>query len=106
MRFATCNEGFEGWAWEKVCDFAREVGYAGIEVAPFTLAERAEAVTPARRDELRQSAESRGLRIIGLHWLLVKPAGLYITHTDAAVRVRTADYFCELVKLCAISTAA
>lgn len=101
MKFGICNELFEGWAWEKVCDFARHAGYQGIEVAPFTLAERAEAIDPARRREVRQAAESRGLRIVGLHWLLVKPPGMYITHTDPAVRKQTADYFVQLVFLCA-----
>lgn len=101
MRYAICNEMFGDWTWERVCDFARETGYEGIEVAPFTLAERAELVDPARRVELRRVAESRGLRIIGLHWLLVKPEGMYVTHPDAEVRGRTADYFCRLVELCA-----
>jgi sugar phosphate isomerase/epimerase len=101
MRFAICNELFENWPWEKLCDFVRSVGYRGIEVAPFTLAERAEWITPQRRAELRESAESRGLEIIGLHWLLMKPPGFYITHPDAAIRSATARYFVELVSLCA-----
>lgn len=101
MRFAICNELFEGWEWERVCDFARGLGYEGLEVAPFTLADSAEQVTPQRRLELRRSTEARGIEVIGLHWLLVKPPGLYITHPDAAVRQRTSDYFRQLVDLCA-----
>lgn len=101
MKLGICNELFENWPWEKICDFARGIGYRGIEVAPFTLAERAELITPQRRVELRESAESRGLEIIGLHWLLMKPPGLYITHPDAGIRRATARYFVELVSLCA-----
>ena len=101
MRFAICNELFEGWPWDKVCDFSRGLGYEGLEVAPFTLADSADAVSPQRRVELRRAAESRGVQVLGLHWLLVKPPGLYITHPDAAVRRRTADYFVKLVDLCA-----
>lgn len=101
MKFAICNELFEGWPWEKVCDFVRPLGYEGLEVAPFTLADSAEQLTPQRRAELRRAAEERGVEILGLHWLLVKPPGLYITHPDAAVRRRTADYFRQLVDLCA-----
>jgi sugar phosphate isomerase/epimerase len=101
MKFGICNELFENWPWEKVCDFASGIGYRGIEVAPFTLAERAELITPQRRAALRESAESRRLEIIGLHWLLVKPPGLYITHPDAGIRMETARYFMELVGLCA-----
>jgi sugar phosphate isomerase/epimerase len=101
LRFAICNELFEGWEWERVCDFARELGYEGLEVAPFTLADSAAQVSPRRRSDLRRSAETRGVEVLGLHWLLVKPPGLYITHPDPAVRRRTSDYFRELVDLCA-----
>jgi len=101
VKFSICNELFENWTWQRICDFVREVGYDGIEVAPFTLGERAEAVSPAMRSELRNTAEQRGLRIVGLHWLLIKPPGLHITHPDAPIRAATAAYFGELVKLCA-----
>lgn len=101
MRFAICNEIFEGWPWEKVCAFAASLGYTGLEVSPFTLADRAELVTPNRRRELRAQAAAAGVEVLGLHWLLVKPPGLYITHTDAAIRKATSDYFTQLVHLCA-----
>jgi sugar phosphate isomerase/epimerase len=101
LRFAICNELFENWPWEKVCDYVAGLGYEGLEVAPFTLADSAEQVSPQRRAELRRAAEARGLEVLGLHWLLVKPPGLYITQPDAAVRRRTADYFRQLVDLCA-----
>jgi sugar phosphate isomerase/epimerase len=84
-----------------VCDYAAGLGYEGLEVAPFTLADSAEQVSPQRRAELRRAAEARGVAVLGLHWLLVKPPGLYITHPDGAVRRRTADYFRQLVELCA-----
>ena len=101
MRFAICNEIFEGWPWEKVCAFVQSVGYTGLEVSPFTLADRAEQVTPDRRRELKQQASAHGVEVLGLHWLLVKPPGMYITHTDAQIRRQTADYFTALVHLCA-----
>jgi sugar phosphate isomerase/epimerase len=100
MKLGICNELFVNWPWEKICDFANGVGYQGIEVAPFTLAERAEQITAQQRAALRESAESRGLEIIGLHWLLMTPPGLYITHPDAVIRKKTARYFVELVGLC------
>lgn len=101
MRFAICNEIFEGWPWEKVCAFVASIGYTGLEVAPFTLADRAEEISPDRRRELKQQAADRGVEVLGLHWLLVKPIGMYITHTDAQIRKQTADYFTALVHLCA-----
>lgn len=101
MQLSICNEMFEGWAWPRVCDFVKSVGYDGIEIAPFTFAERAELITPGERKSIRETAESRGLQIAGLHWLLVKPAGMYVTHTDPAIRRQTADYFTQLTHLCA-----
>ncbi len=100
MKLGICNELFVNWPWEKICDFVGGIGYRGIEVAPFTLAERAERITSQRRKALRESAESRGLKIIGLHWLLMNQPLLHITHPDAFIRKETALYFVELVDLC------
>lgn len=101
MKFAICQEVFEGWDWERQCRFIQEVGYDGIEVAPFTLASRITDVTPARRQELRKQAEACGLTICGLHWLLAKTEGLHITTFDAAIRRATVDYLIELGRACA-----
>src|SRR5215207_225126 len=100
MRYAICNETFEGWDHARVCRTAAELGYTGLEVAPFTLAPRITDVTPAQRQKLRQEAESAGVPIIGLHWLLAKTEGLQLTSPDAAVRQRTADYLVELARAC------
>ena len=101
MKFAICQELFEGWDWERQCDFIARTGYAGVEVAPFTLAPRIEDVSAERRRTLRRQAEDRGLRVIGLHWLLAKTQGLHLTTADAAVRRATADYLRALGDACA-----
>jgi sugar phosphate isomerase/epimerase len=101
MKFAICQELFENWDWERQCQFMKEVGYDGIEVAPFTLANRITDVSPARRRELRRQAESNGLSICGLHWLLAKTEGLHLTTFDAEVRRNTANYLVELGQACA-----
>ena len=92
---------FEGWPWERVCDFVRSLGYTGWRSAPFTLAEqrRRRHAGPAAANSA--AAAERRSEILGLHWLLVKPAGLYLTTPDPAVRKRTPDYFVTLVHLCA-----
>jgi sugar phosphate isomerase/epimerase len=100
MKYAICNETFEGWDHARVCRTAAELGYTGLEVAPFTLAPRITDVAAGRRKELRRQAEEAGLRIIGLHWLLAKTDGLMLTSPDAAVRQRTADYLVELARAC------
>ena len=100
MRYAICNETFEGWAHEAVCRFVAGLGYAGLEIAPFTLAPRITDVSADRRRELRRQAEDHGLALIGLHWLLAKTEGLHLTSPDAGVRQATADYLVELARCC------
>jgi sugar phosphate isomerase/epimerase len=100
MRYAICNETFEGWDHERVCATAARLGYTGLEVAPFTLAPRITDVTAERRRALRRQAEDTGLQILGLHWLLAKTEGLMLTSPDPAVRGRTADYLGELARCC------
>jgi sugar phosphate isomerase/epimerase len=98
MRYAICNETFEGWDHARVCRQVAELGYQGLEIAPFTLAPRITDVTAEQRKKLRQEAESCGLRIFGLHWLLAKTEGFQLTAADPAIRQRTADYLIELAR--------
>src|SRR3954454_22451156 len=100
MKYAICNETFEGWDHARVCVRVAELGYTGLEVAPFTLAPRITDVSAARRAELRRQAESAGVRIIGLHWLLAKTEGFMLTSPDVGVRQRTADYLAQLARAC------
>lgn len=100
MKFAICNETFPDWSFEKACTFARECGYTGLEIAPFTLAKYATDVPANRRLELKKIAADSGLEIIGLHWLLAQTEGFYLTSPELAVRQRTADYFKALIHLC------
>lgn len=107
MKFAICNELFETWNTDKGFDFPRvfeyvtKCGYTGIEIAPFTLGEYVFRISAARRMEIRRWAEQNGLEISGLHWLLAKTEGYYLTSPDSMVRQRTADYFLDLIRLCA-----
>ncbi|OHE88346.1 MAG: hypothetical protein A3G75_04245 [Verrucomicrobia bacterium RIFCSPLOWO2_12_FULL_64_8] len=101
MRFAICNEVFAGWDFRRVVEHVAGLGYDGLEIAPFTLADQVNGISPARRRELRALAAERGLAITGLHWLLVKPAGLHVCHPDPAVRLRTVDYLRRLIDFCA-----
>ena len=100
MKFAICNETFLDWPFDKAFSFAAECGYTGIEVAPFTMATDARQISAARRAEVRRQAEAAGLEVVGLHWLLAKTEGYYLTTPDAAVRRRTAEYVQELARLC------
>jgi sugar phosphate isomerase/epimerase len=101
MKYAICNETFEGWEHARVCARVAELGYTGLEVAPFTLAPLITDVTAERRALLRRQAESAGVRIIGLHWLLAKTEGFQLTSPDPAARKRTGEYLAELVRAAA-----
>lgn len=100
MKFAICNELFEGWAFDRVCQFVRSVGYEGLELAPFTLAPTADDLTASQRADLRRQADDAGLRIVGLHWLLARTQGFHLTAADPGVRRRTAVYLASLARLC------
>src|SRR5205807_5660826 len=78
-----------------------ELGYGGIEVAPFTLADDVRSIDAAQRSRIAAAARRTGLEIVGLHWLLVSPKGLSITSDDEAVRAETADYLAALADFCA-----
>lgn len=101
MRLAICNEMFEGWEFERVCATAAEIGYEGVEIAPFTLGALANQVSKEQRDEMREAARRHGVEIVGLHWVLAKTEGFYINHPDASVRDLTVAYLHDLISLCA-----
>lgn len=98
IRLGICNELFEDWDFARVCRTVGELGYDGLEIAPFTLAERITDVTAPRRRELRSMIEDAGLATIGLHWLLARTEGFYLTSPDPAVRHRTGDYLIALAE--------
>ena len=101
FRHSICNEAFEGWKFADACRAIRKAGYTGIEIAPFTLAERPADVTAAERVEFRDIMRSEGLEFVGLHWLMVSPKGLHVTTPDAEARARGWEHIRNLVDLCA-----
>jgi sugar phosphate isomerase/epimerase len=101
VKFAICNEIFQGWTIDQTLAYAAKAGYAGVEVAPFTLADAVTDIPAGERRRIRDAAAGQGIEIAGIHWVLVKPEGLYINHPEPAIRERTARYFCDLVEFCA-----
>lgn len=101
MKFATCNEPWKDTPIEEVFRIAARLGFEGVEIAPFTLAERVEQITAGRRREIAQAARDAGVQIPGLHWLFVSPEGLHITTPDAGPRKLAVDYLKALADFCA-----
>lgn len=102
MKFALCNEVLQPLPFQRQCEVAAALGYDGLEVAPFTLADDPMAISDAQAAGFRRVAEDAGISISGLHWLLVAPAGLSIVSAEAAVRERTAAVMERLVELCSL----
>jgi sugar phosphate isomerase/epimerase len=100
MKFAICNETFEGGSHSEGLALSKKLGYTGVEVAPFTLGLDVREIRQGTRREYRAMVEDLGMSILGLHWLLAKTSGFHLTTDDAAVRSKTADYFKSLIELC------
>lgn len=101
MKLSLCNEVLREFDFARQCAFAAELGYAGLELAPFTLGENAYRMPAPERAARRRAAKDAGIAVSGLHWLLVAPPGLSITSGDRAVWDRTVDVMRRLIELCA-----
>ncbi len=101
MRIALCNEVIAPMPFAQQCVYAAKLGYDGLEVAPYTLSEEPQRLGAAQLAAARGAAADAGIAITGLHWLLLKPAGLSISTRDDAVRKRTLDVMLALVDQCA-----
>jgi sugar phosphate isomerase/epimerase len=100
MKFAICNEIFQGWEHGRAFQFAAQAGYDAIEIAPFTVAQDVATISQEERQRIRKLAREAGIAISGIHWVLVQTEGLHLTHPDASIRSRTAEYFKHLVDFC------
>jgi len=101
VKFAICNEIFQGWTLEETFGFIGKAGYDAIEIAPFTIAKSVTEIAPSKRAEIKNLAKRHNIAISGIHWVLVQTEGLHLTHPDPDIRKRTARYFHDLVDFCA-----
>ncbi len=100
-RLAVCNELFRGVSFSEVCKQVRALGYDGLEIAPFTLADDPTSLSIGQRREYREAMAGEGLEFVGLHWLLAAPEGLHVTTPDEQLRARSWDCVDRLIDLCA-----
>ncbi len=101
FRFSVCNEIFQKSSFADGCRRSRQLGYTGIEIAPFTLAEFPSQISTVERTEYRRIMREENLSFVGLHWLLVSPAGLHVTAAEAGLRAKSWQHVRELIDLCA-----
>jgi sugar phosphate isomerase/epimerase len=101
MRIALCNEVIAPMSFPAQCEYAAKLGYDGLELAPYTLSEEPHRIGPAQIAVARRAAQDAGTAVTGLHWLLLKPAGLSISTREETVRKKTVEVMLALVDLCA-----
>ena len=102
MKFALCNEVLQPLPFAEQCKVAAALGYDGLEVAPFTLADNPMDISDAQAIGFQRVAADHGLQIFGLHWLLVAPAGLSIVSDDETLRLKTTAVMQRMVELCSL----
>lgn len=101
IKIFLCSEVVRELDFLAQCRFARDIGYDGLELAPFLLGDDPANLAPGPVAELRRIAEGEGVAISGLHWLMAAPAGLSITADDDRVADGTLEVGRRLVALCA-----
>lgn len=101
MKLSLCNEVIRKLPFAGQCALAKGLGYAGLEVAPFTFGDDAYAMSAEHRADIRNACADSGIAVSGLHWLLAAPAGLSITSADRTTWQKSVDVLRALVELCA-----
>lgn len=101
MRIALCNEVIAPMPFARQCEYAAKLGYDGLEIAPYTLSDEPNRLGSAQLAAVRAAAADAGISITGLHWLLLKPAGLSISTKNEQTRKKTIDVMLALVDQCA-----
>ena len=101
MRIALCNEVIAPMPFPQQCEYASKLGYDGLEIAPYTLSDEPHRMGSGQIAAARAAAQDAGIAITGLHWLLIKPAGLSISSKDEKIRKRTLDVMLALIDQCA-----
>jgi D-psicose/D-tagatose/L-ribulose 3-epimerase len=101
MEIALCNEVLGPLPFAAQCDLAARLGYDALELAPYTLSAEPHRLTGSEIKIAGKALRDAGLKLAGLHWLLVSPPGLSITAADPETRNGTVIVLERLVALCA-----
>lgn len=100
MKLSICTDLFEDWPQEEIFQFIADKGYQGIEIAPVVYADNVNDISKKSRRKIKKQAAEYGLEIVGLHWVLVGPEGVHLTHPEKSIRKITRDYLLNLLEFC------
>jgi sugar phosphate isomerase/epimerase len=103
MRLAICNEHWGDLPFTQTCDRIAAAGYAGVEIAPFTLNADPRELSEADAIAVSHAASRAGIDVVGLHWILTRPAWLHIASPDRHLRREAARLGQHLAKFCRMS---
>ena len=100
LDLALCNEllAEDGLDLAAQARVAAELGCAGLELAPGTLAPEPHTLSPAEVDRARRTVEAEGIRVSGLHWVLT--AYPHLSITDSQNAGAAAEVLERLVAIC------
>ncbi len=101
MKISLCNEVIRELTFVRQCELIKQLGYDGIEIAPFTLDQNPHRLSPTKIAKVKKIAADAGVEITSLHYLMVAPAGLNITDRDKTVRGRSVEVMRALCGLAA-----
>ncbi|MDR1709091.1 MAG: sugar phosphate isomerase/epimerase [Candidatus Accumulibacter sp.] len=99
MKFAVCNELFGSMPLEEAALVVGRHGFAGVEIAPFTVfGDFSPGAVRAGLRSARAALAAAGLEFAGFHWLFSKPDGLHITTPDRALREKSWGHLRRLIE--------
>jgi hypothetical protein len=70
VKFAICNEIFQGWSLPDTFAYARKAGYDAVEIAPFTIARSVRDISAAQRSETQSAGKTAHRRLTAAGVLL------------------------------------
>ena len=100
MKYAICNEMFEGQGLRQYLPFVAELGYTGLEVAPFAFDTHVAETSAAEARAVGNEIRAAGLEVVGMHWLLARTQGLHINSPDREARDRAVSHLTGLIRRC------
>lgn len=100
MRYAICNELFEGQPLEDYLPLVASLGYTGLEVAPFAFDKHVAEMSADEAREVGKRIRGHGLEVVAMHWLLARTQGLHINSPDREARDRATAHLTTLIRRC------
>lgn len=98
LKLAICQEIFRDLPFPQICQKIAQIGYAGIEIAPFKFHSDIRKLHHDDRRSIIQTAINHNIELVAAHWLLISPPGLHITTPIHDVYSETKNFFNALIE--------